>query len=101
MSELEERIARIIPLRYRSNHRVPDSRPEQPSPQPTPEPSPSPQLAPTPQPTPSNPTDEKLVKQVIRKVLMAMYLRRMESHVIFLPRSFQQKLLQVNIQLKL
>ncbi|WP_142356787.1 pneumococcal-type histidine triad protein, partial [Streptococcus pneumoniae] len=25
MSELEERIARIIPLRYRSNHWVPDS----------------------------------------------------------------------------
>ncbi len=68
MSELEERIARIIPLRYRSSHRVPDSRPEQPSPQPTPEPSPSPQPAPTPQPTPSNPIDEKLVKQVIRKV---------------------------------
>ena len=68
MSELEERIARIIPLRYRSNHLVPDSRPEQPSPQPTPEPSPSPQPAPTPQPTPSNPIDEKLVKQAIRKV---------------------------------
>ena len=64
MSELEERIARIIPLRYRSNHWVPDSRPEQPSPQPIPEPSPSPQPA----PTPSNPIDEKLVKQVIRKV---------------------------------
>ena len=68
MSELEERIARIIPLRYRSNHWVPDSRPEQPSPQPTPEPSPSPQPAPAPQPTPSNPIDEKLVKQAIRKV---------------------------------
>lgn len=68
MSELEERIARIIPLQYSSDHRVPDSRPEQPSPQPTPEPSPSPQPAPTPQPTPSNPIDEKLVKQVIRKV---------------------------------
>ncbi|WP_410134257.1 pneumococcal-type histidine triad protein, partial [Pseudomonas aeruginosa] len=36
MSELEERIARIIPLQYSSNHRVPDSRPEQPSPQPAP-----------------------------------------------------------------
>lgn len=68
MSELEERIARVIPLRYRSNHWVPDLRPEQPSPQPTPEPSPSPQPAPTPQPTPSNPIDEKLVKQAIRKV---------------------------------
>ena len=68
MSELEERIARIIPLRYRLNHRVPDSRPEQPSPQPTPEPSPSPQPAPNPQPSPSNPIDEKLVKQAIRKV---------------------------------
>lgn len=68
MSELEERIARIIPLQYSSNHRVSDSRPEQPSPQPTPEPSPSPQPAPNPQPSPSNPIDEKLVKQVIRKV---------------------------------
>ena len=68
MSELEERIARIIPLRYRSNHWVPDSRPEQPSPQPTPEPSPSPQPAPNPQPAPSNPIDGKLVKQAIRKV---------------------------------
>ncbi|RSJ68757.1 hypothetical protein D8805_04925 [Streptococcus oralis subsp. dentisani] len=67
MSELEERIARIIPLQYSSNHRVPDSRPEQPSPQPTPEPSPSPQPAPNPQPSPSNPIDEKLVKQAIRK----------------------------------
>lgn len=68
MSELEERIARIIPLQYSSNHRVQDSRPEQPSPQPTPEPSPSPQPAPNPQLSPSNPIDEKLVKQVIRKV---------------------------------
>jgi len=68
MSELEERIARIIPLRYRSNHWVPDPRPEQPSPQPTPEPSPTPQPAPNPQPAPSNPIDEKLVKQAIRKV---------------------------------
>ncbi|MDV8313515.1 pneumococcal-type histidine triad protein [Streptococcus pneumoniae] len=64
MSELEERIARIIPLRYRSNHWVPDSRPEQPSPQP----SPSPQPAPNPQPAPSNPIDEKLVKEAVRKV---------------------------------
>jgi len=68
MSELEERIARIIPLRYRSNHWLPDSRPEQPSPQPIPEPSPSPQPAPNPQPSPSNPIDEKLVKQAVRKV---------------------------------
>ncbi len=68
MSELEERIARIIPLRYRSNHWVPDSRPEQPSPQPTPEPGPSPQPAPNPQPAPSNPIDEKLVKEAVRKV---------------------------------
>ena len=68
MSELEERIARIIPLRYSSNHWVPDSRPEQSSPQPTPEPSPSPQPAPTPQPAPSNPIDEKLVRQAVRKV---------------------------------
>ncbi|ODO38906.1 pneumococcal-type histidine triad protein [Streptococcus pneumoniae] len=64
MSELEKRIARIIPLRYRSNHWVPDSRPEEPSPQP----SPSPQPAPNPQPAPSNPIDEKLVKEAVRKV---------------------------------
>lgn len=68
MSELEERIARIIPLRYRSNHWVPNSRPEEPTPQPTPEPSPSPQPAPNPQPAPSNPIDEKLVKEAVRKV---------------------------------
>ena len=68
MSELEERIARIIPLRYRSNHWVPDSRPAEPSPQPTPEPSPSLQPAPNPQPAPSNPIDEKLVKEAVRKV---------------------------------
>ena len=68
MSELEERIARIIPLRYSSNHWVPDSRPEEPSPQPTPEPSPSPQPTPNPQPAPSNPIDEKLVKKAVRKV---------------------------------
>ena len=68
MSELEERIARIIPLRYRSSHWVPDSRPEQPSPKPTPEPSPSQQPAPNPQPAPSNPIDEKLVKEAVRKV---------------------------------
>ncbi|CKH70926.1 streptococcal histidine triad protein PhpA [Streptococcus pneumoniae] len=64
MSELEKRIARIIPPRYRSNHWVPDSRPEEPSPQP----SPSPQPAPNPQPAPSNPIDEKLVKEAVRKV---------------------------------
>ncbi|VKK46469.1 pneumococcal histidine triad protein D truncation [Streptococcus pneumoniae] len=64
MSELEKRIARIIPLRYRSNHWVPDSRPEEPSPQP----SPSLQPAPNPQPAPSNPIDEKLVKEAVRKV---------------------------------
>ncbi|HHG8330147.1 TPA: pneumococcal-type histidine triad protein [Streptococcus pneumoniae] len=68
MSELEKRIARIIPLRYRSNHWVPDSRPEQPSPQSTPEPSPGLQPAPNPQPAPSNPIDEKLVKEAVRKV---------------------------------
>ncbi|HEW0326180.1 TPA: pneumococcal-type histidine triad protein, partial [Streptococcus pneumoniae] len=68
MSELEKRIARIIPLRYRSNHWVRDSRPEQPSPQSTPEPSPSLQPAPNPQPAPSNPIDEKLVKEAVRKV---------------------------------
>ncbi|MDU7195934.1 MAG: pneumococcal-type histidine triad protein, partial [Streptococcus sp.] len=64
MSELEERIARIIPLRYRSNHLVPDSRPEQPSPQPTPEPSPSPQPA----PNLKIDSNSSLVSQLVRKV---------------------------------
>ena len=91
MSELEERIARIIPLRYRSNHWVPDSRPEQPSPQPTPEPSPSPQPAPTPQPTPSNPIDEKLVKQAIRKVADGYVFEENGISRYILPRNFQQK----------
>ncbi|WP_374918015.1 pneumococcal-type histidine triad protein [Streptococcus pneumoniae] len=68
LSPLEEKLARIIPLRYRSNHWVLDSRPEEPSPQSTPEPSPSPQPAPNPQPAPSNPIDEKLVKEAVRKV---------------------------------
>ncbi|CJE54337.1 pneumococcal-type histidine triad protein [Streptococcus pneumoniae] len=64
MSELEERIARIIPLRYRSNHWVPDSRPEQPSPQPTPEPSPGPQPA----PNLKIDSNSSLVSQLVRKV---------------------------------
>ena len=68
MSELEERIARIIPLHYRSNYWLPDSRPEEPSPQPTPEPSPNPQPAPNSQPAPSNPIDDKLIKEAVRKV---------------------------------
>ncbi|HGQ6345211.1 TPA: pneumococcal histidine triad protein PhtA, partial [Streptococcus pneumoniae] len=64
MSELEERIARIIPLRYRSNHWVPDSRPEQPSPQQTPEPSPGPQPA----PNLKIDSNSSLVSQLVRKV---------------------------------
>ncbi|CMV52463.1 pneumococcal-type histidine triad protein [Streptococcus pneumoniae] len=64
MSELEERIARIIPLRYRSNHWVPDSRLEQPSLQPTPEPSPGPQPA----PNLKIDSNSSLVSQLVRKV---------------------------------
>ncbi|MGZ7184228.1 pneumococcal-type histidine triad protein, partial [Streptococcus pyogenes] len=64
MSELEERIARIIPLRYRSNHWVPDSRPEEPSPQPTPEPSPGTQPA----PNLKIDSNSSLVSQLVRKV---------------------------------
>ena len=64
MSELEKRIARIIPLRYRSNHWVPDSRPEQPSPQSTPEPSPGPQPA----PNLKIDSNSSLVSQLVRKV---------------------------------
>ena len=67
MSDLEQKIARMIPLHYSSSHWLP-SRPNLiPAPELTPVPSPQP--VPNPQPTPSNPIDGKLVKQVIRKVV--------------------------------
>ncbi|VMU21997.1 pneumococcal histidine triad protein A precursor [Streptococcus pneumoniae] len=64
LSASELAAARIIPLRYRSNHWVPDSRPEQPSPQPTPEPSPGPQPA----PNLKIDSNSSLVSQLVRKV---------------------------------
>ena len=66
MSDLEQKIARMIPLHYSSSHLLP-SRPNLiPAPEPTPVPSPQP--TPNPQPAPSNPIDGKLVKQAVRKV---------------------------------
>ena len=66
MSDLEQKIARMIPLHYSSSHWLP-SRPNLiPAPDPTPVPSPQP--VPNPQPAPSNPIDGKLVKQAVRKV---------------------------------
>jgi len=77
MSDLEQKIARMISENYQGNHTTaggkelkpiltPIPAPE-PTPIPSPQPVPTPQ--PTPQPTPSNPIDGKLVKQVIRKVV--------------------------------
>ena len=66
MSDLEQKIARMIPLHYSSSHLLP-SRPNLiPAPELTPVPSPQP--TPNPQPAPSNPIDGKLVKQAVRKV---------------------------------
>jgi len=66
MSDLEQKIARMIPLHYSSSHWLP-SRPNLiPAPDTTPVPSPQP--VPNPQPSPSNPIDGKLVKQAVRKV---------------------------------
>ena len=82
MSDLEQKIARMISENYQGNHTTaggkelkPIPNPSLPNPIPTPVPAPeptpipSPQPVPNPQPTPSNPIDGKLVKQVIRKVV--------------------------------
>ena len=66
MSDLEQKIARMIPLHYSSSHWLP-SKPN-PIPNPEPTPVPSPQPAPNPQPAPSNPIDGTMVKQAVRKV---------------------------------
>jgi len=66
MSDLEQKIARMIPLHYSSSHWLPSK----PNPIPVPEttPVPSSQPVPNPQSSPSNPIDGKLVKQAVRKV---------------------------------
>ena len=82
MSDLEQKIARMISENYQGNHTTaggkelkPIPNPNLPNliptpiPAPEPTPIPSPQPVPNPQPTPSNPIDGKLVKQVIRKVV--------------------------------
>ena len=78
MSDLEQKIARMISENYQGNHTTaggkelkPIPTPILPNPIPAPEPTPipSPQPVPNPKPTPSNPIDGKLVKQVIRKVV--------------------------------
>ena len=66
MSDLEQKIARMIPLHYSSSHWLP-SRPNLiPAPETTPVPSPQP--VPNPQSSPRKPIDGKLVKQAVRKV---------------------------------
>ncbi|MDU1097465.1 MAG: pneumococcal-type histidine triad protein, partial [Streptococcus mitis] len=78
MSDLEQKIARMISENYQGNHTTaggkelkPIPTPSLPKPIPAPEPTPipSPQPVPNPQPAPSNPIDGKLVKQAIRKVV--------------------------------
>ena len=78
MSDLEQKIARIISENYQGNHTTaggkelkPIPTPSLPNPIPAPEPTPipSPQPVPNPQPAPSNPIDGKFVKQAIRKVV--------------------------------
>ena len=82
MSDLEQKIARMISENYQGNHTTaggkelnPIPTPSLPNPIPTPIPAPeptpipSPQPVPNPQPAPSNPIDGKLVKQAIRKVV--------------------------------
>lgn len=78
MSDLEQRIARMISENYQGNHTTaggkelkPIPTPSLPNPIPVPDPTPipSPQPVPNPQPAPSNPIDGKLVKQAIRKVV--------------------------------
>ena len=82
MSDLEQKIARMISENYQGNHTTAGGKELKPIPNPSlpnliptpipapePTPIPSPQPVPNPQPTPSNPIDGKLVKQVIRKVV--------------------------------
>ena len=68
MSALEEKIARMIPLRNQGNRSVPGSTPLRPTPTPSPAPSPQPTPRPEPNPSPANPIDDTLVQQAVRKV---------------------------------
>lgn len=78
MSDLEQKIARMISENYQGNHTTAGGKELKPIPTPSlpnlipapePTPIPSPQPVPNPQPAPSNPIDGKLVKQAIRKVV--------------------------------
>ncbi|WP_248034349.1 pneumococcal-type histidine triad protein [Streptococcus sp. oral taxon 431] len=69
MSDLEQKIARMISENYQGNHTTAGGKELKPIPTPELTPIPSPQPVPNPQPAPSNPIDGKLVKQAIRKVV--------------------------------
>ena len=73
MSDLEQKIARMISENYQGNHTTAGDKELKPIPTPIPAPEPtpipSPQPVPNPQLAPSNPIDGKLVKQAIRKVV--------------------------------
>lgn len=69
MSDLEQKIARMISENYQGNHTTAGGKELKPIPTPELTPIPSPQPVPNPQLAPSNPIDGKLVKQAIRKVV--------------------------------
>ena len=69
MSDLEQKIARMISENYQGNHTTAGGKELKPIPTPEPTLIPSPQPVPNPQLAPSNPIDGKLVKQAIRKVV--------------------------------
>ena len=103
MSDLEQKIARMISENYQGNHTTaggeelkPIPTPSLPKLIPAPEltPIPSPQPVPNPQPAPSNPIDGKLVKQAIRKVVDGYVFEENGISRYILPRNFRQKLLQ-------
>ena len=107
MSDLEQKIARMISENYQGNHTTaggkelkPIPTPSLPNPTPTPIPAPeptpipSPQPVPNPQPTPSNPIDGKLVKQVIRKVVDGYVFEENGISRYISTKELRQKLLQ-------
>ena len=69
MSDLEQKIARMISENYQGNHTTAGGKELKPIPTPEPTLIPSPQPVPNPQLAPINPIDGKLVKQAIRKVV--------------------------------
>ena len=68
MSALEEKIARLIPVKNQGNISVPGATSLQPNPTLKPAPRPLPNQQPAPTPLPNNHSNEELTKQVVRKI---------------------------------